>query len=94
MGVPCAAVLASDAMPAARIAGYHVAGHYDEADDLKIDTHGAAVKADVWDLLDAAYARHGVRPTLLERDFNYPEWSVLREELQRIRALQARHAHD
>lgn len=83
-----------DAMPAARIAGYHVAGHYDEADDLKIDTHGAAVKADVWDLLDAAYARHGVRPTLLERDFNYPEWSVLREELQRIRALQARHAHD
>ena len=43
-------------MPAARIASYHVAGHYDEADDLKVDTHGAAVKDTVWDLLAFAYA--------------------------------------
>lgn len=28
-------------LPPGRVAAYHVAGHYDEAPDLKIDTHGA-----------------------------------------------------
>ena len=86
-------------MPSSRIACYHVAGHYDEADDLKIDTHGAAVIQDVWDLLDAAYGLHGVRPTLLERDFNFPPFDELLGEVRAIRALQTsatrtrRHAH-
>ncbi len=79
-------------MPSARIAGYHVAGHYDEAVDLKIDTHGAAVKDDVWALLDQAYALHGVKPTLLERDFNFPPLGELLDEVDRIRTLQRRHA--
>jgi len=82
-----------EAMPTGRVAGYHIAGHYDEADDLKIDTHGAAVKDDVWALLDVAYARHGVKPTLLERDFNYPPWEELAHELCRIRQSQERHAN-
>ena len=30
------------ALPGERVAYIHVAGHYDEADDLKVDTHGAA----------------------------------------------------
>ena len=77
-----------DAMPGARIVSYHVAGHYDEADDLKVDTHGAPVKDDVWALLAHAYDRHGVRPTLLERDFNFPPLAVLCGEIDRIRALQ------
>jgi uncharacterized protein (UPF0276 family) len=75
-------------MPTARIASYHVAGHYDEADDLKVDTHGAAVKDLVWSLLAHAYAMHGVRPTLLERDFNFPPLPVLLDEVHRIRATQ------
>ncbi|WP_334178134.1 DUF692 domain-containing protein [Pseudoxanthomonas sp.] len=79
-------------MPSARIASYHIAGHYDEADDLKVDTHGAPVKDDVWSLLAAAYAAHGVRPTLLERDFNFPPLSELAAEVQRIRDLQAAQA--
>ena len=78
-----------DALPGARIASYHVAGHYDEADDLKIDTHGAAVKDDVWSLLAHAYRAHGVRPTLLERDFNFPPLAELLAELARVRQLQA-----
>ncbi len=78
-------------MPGERIAGYHVAGHYDEAVDLKIDTHGAAVKDDVWALLDLAYALHGVKPTLLERDFNFPPLAELLGEVDRIRTLQRRH---
>jgi uncharacterized protein (UPF0276 family) len=79
-------------MPSARIASYHIAGHYDEADDLKVDTHGAPVKDDVWSLLSLAYATHGVRPTLLERDFNFPPLAELAAELQRIRHLQSVHA--
>ncbi len=78
-----------DAMPAARIASLHIAGHYDEADDLKVDTHGAPVKDDVWDLLAHAYRRHGIRPTLLERDFNFPPLPALLAEVQRIRDVQA-----
>ena len=77
------------AMPGERLASVHVAGHYDEADDLKIDTHGTAVKDAVWDLLGFAYATHGARPTLLERDFHFPPLPALLDEVARIRALQA-----
>ena len=78
-----------DAMPTARIASIHIAGHYDEAEDLKVDTHGTAVKDAVWDLLAHAYRVHGVHPTLLERDFNFPPLPTLLAEVQRIRNLQA-----
>ena len=79
-----------DALPGGRVRYFHVAGHYDEAADLKVDTHGAPVKADVWALLDAAYARFGVRPTLLERDFHFPPFAELLGEVATIRACQAR----
>ncbi|WP_251010228.1 HvfB family MNIO-type RiPP peptide maturase [Pseudomonas fluorescens] len=71
-----------------RVVGMHVAGHYDESDTLKIDSHGAPVKPLVWALLAQAYARFGVQPTLLERDFNFPLYPVLVAELQIIRQLQ------
>ena len=76
-------------MPASRIASYHIAGHYDQAEDLKIDTHGTAVKDAVWSLLGDAYRLHGVRPTLLERDFHFPPFAELLAEVARIRELQA-----
>ena len=72
-----------------RVAGMHVAGHFDEFDTLKIDTHGASVKPQVWSLLAEAYTRFGAQPTLLERDFNFPAFSELVAELQTIRHLQA-----
>ena len=75
-------------LPVDRIAQYHIAGHYDEAIDLKVDTHGAPVKPDVWALLASAYRRFGVRPTLLERDFNFPPLKELLEETGRIRMMQ------
>ena len=40
-------------------------------------------------LLAFAYATHGVHPTLLERDFNFPPLPVLLAEVRRIRELQA-----
>ncbi|MBZ9612801.1 HvfB family MNIO-type RiPP peptide maturase [Rheinheimera maricola] len=76
------------AMPSERIAYYHIAGHFNEAEDLLIDTHGAAVIDPVWQLLANAYQLHGVKPTLLERDFNIPDLSVLCDELNQIKTLQ------
>jgi len=75
-------------IPAEKITYLHVAGHYDEADDLKIDTHGAAVKDPVWDLLGSAYDFFGVKPTLLERDFNIPPLSEVLAEVEIIRRVQ------
>jgi uncharacterized protein (UPF0276 family) len=77
------------AMPTQRIRYLHIAGHYDEADDLLVDTHGNAVKPDVWALLQHAYDCHGVQPTLLERDFNFPAVAELLAELDVIRQYQA-----
>lgn len=79
-------------LPAARIRYLHVAGHYVEAEDLRVDTHGADVIDPVWALLDETYARFGVIPTLLERDFNIPPLATLLTEVERIRAAQQRAA--
>lgn len=76
------------ALPTKRIAYGHVAGHYTEAEDLLVDTHGAPVIDPVWQLLEKAYEVHGVFPTLLERDFNIPPMSELLAELKTIEALQ------
>ena len=75
-------------MPTARIAYMHIAGHYNEAEDLIVDTHGADVIEPVWQLLELAYNTHGVHPTLLERDFNIPPLAELLKEVQRIRQIQ------
>jgi hypothetical protein len=80
------------AMPAHRVTYMHIAGHYNEAPDLIVDSHGAAVIDPVYALLDVAYAHCGVKPTLLERDFNIPPLAELIEELDRIRAIQQDHA--
>ncbi len=71
-----------------RIVYVHVAGHYVEAEDLRVDTHGSSVIDPVWELLAAAYRRWGVAPTLLERDFNFPPLDELLKELDQIRTLQ------
>ncbi len=80
------------ALPAKRVAYIHVAGHYEEAEDLRIDTHGSDVVDPVWQLLDAAYEHCGVVPTLLERDFNIPPLAELLGEIETIRGLQAKRA--
>jgi uncharacterized protein (UPF0276 family) len=80
-----------EAMPLERIVYMHMAGHYREADDLVVDTHGAAVVDPVWSLLDTAYTRCGVHPTLLERDFNIPPLAELVAEVEQIARLQAAH---
>ncbi len=72
------------ALPGDRIVYAHVAGHYVEAEDLRVDTHGANVIDPVWKLLEVAYAHFGVFPTLLERDFNIPPMEELLKEVDTI----------
>lgn len=79
-------------LPGHRISYVHIAGHYNEAEDLIVDTHGAPVIRSVWDLLDTAYRHFGVIPTLLERDFNFPPLDELFEEVGQITRIQQRHA--
>ncbi|MCB1864370.1 MAG: DUF692 domain-containing protein [Chromatiales bacterium] len=79
-----------NALPGERIAYAHIAGHFEEAEDLRVDTHGDDVVEPVWKLLDKAYARFGAFPTLLERDFNIPPLAELLGEVDRIRSAQSR----
>ena len=76
------------ALPKERIRYLHIAGHYVEAEDLRIDTHGDAICDDVWQLLAHTYQQHGVLATLLERDFNIPPLEELLAEVQQIRHYQ------
>jgi len=83
------------AIPAHRISYAHIAGHYVEADDFLVDTHGAEVIDPVWKLLGKAYELYGVFPTLLERDFNIPSVAELQREVNTIQSIQnAWHAHN
>jgi uncharacterized protein (UPF0276 family) len=81
-----------DAMPGERLAYLHVAGHYVEAEDLLVDTHGADVIDPVWALLERTYERFGIVPTLLERDFNIPPLAELLKEVDTIAAYQKKWA--
>jgi len=75
-------------LPGERIAYVHIAGHYNEAEDLIVDTHGADVIDPVWSLLDEAYEEFGLLPTLLERDFNIPPYKELMTEVDIIKQHQ------
>jgi uncharacterized protein (UPF0276 family) len=75
-------------LPVERVRYFHIAGHYVEAEDLRVDTHGSDVCNPVWKLLEEAYRQFGVVPTLLERDFNIPPLPQLLKEVEQIHTLQ------
>ncbi len=75
-------------IPGERIVYAHMAGHYQQAPDLLIDTHGADVIDSVWALLEEAYQLFGAFPTCLERDNNIPPLSVLMREVNKIADFQ------
>jgi uncharacterized protein (UPF0276 family) len=77
-------------LPGDRAAYVHIAGHYEEAEDLRVDTHGSDVISPVWRLLEEAYRRFGALPTLLERDFNIPPLADLLVEVDQIKSIQHR----
>ncbi len=78
-------------LPKERVVYLHMAGHYQQAKNLLIDTHGEAVIDPVWELLDFTYQQFGIFPTLLERDYNIPPLAELVPEVEHIASLQRKH---
>lgn len=90
-----------DALPPAAIGEIHLAGHavrsLEDGRQVCIDDHGAPVSAEVWSLYEAALARIGARPSLIEWDTAIPDFAVLAQQAAmadtiRLRATQVRHA--
>lgn len=79
-----------DKIPGEKIVYSHIAGHLQVEPDLLVDTHGETVIDPVWALLDYAYQKFGVFPTLLERDTNIPPLLTCMQEVDRIAATQQR----
>jgi uncharacterized protein len=73
-----------DRLPVERVVQIHVAGHFVRPDKLIIDTHGEAVRDEVYELLDYTLRRVGPVPVLLERDQNFPPFEQLVAEVKRI----------
>ncbi len=69
----------------------HLAGQLREAEDVLVDTPGAPVIGPVWQILEEAYQHFGALPTLLERDFNFPQMSELVSEIETIKKIQERY---
>jgi uncharacterized protein (UPF0276 family) len=80
-----------DAIDPDSVLEIHLGGF--EADGARlIDTHGARVSADVWDLYAAALQRFGARPTLVEWDTDIPALDVLLDEADHARSVLAQPA--
>ena len=73
------------AIDARAVGEIHLAG-FERAGELLVDTHGARVSAEVWALYDAALARIGPQPTLVEWDTDIPQLDVLLDEARIARA--------
>jgi uncharacterized protein (UPF0276 family) len=72
-----------DRFPGDLVMEIHVAGHTPDPNlgaALLIDSHDAPVALEVWALYKRVVDRIGVRPTLIERDDNLPEFGVLLDE--------------
>jgi len=76
------------AIPPARVAQVHLAGHTDEGTHL-LDTHIGPVPATVWALYRAAVLHCGPVSTLVEWDEEVPDYDVLVAQAERARALEA-----
>jgi hypothetical protein len=74
-----------EAVPAQRVAQFHLAGFTDMGAYL-FDTHSAPVHEDVWKLYRLAVRRFGSVPTLIEWDADIPTFERLCAELERARA--------
>ncbi|MDH4093902.1 MAG: DUF692 domain-containing protein [Betaproteobacteria bacterium] len=81
-----------DALDPRSVEEIHLAGFFAGAHGL-IDTHGARVAEPVWRLYDAALARFGAVPTLIEWDTDIPPLAVLLEEAAKAQSrMESPHA--
>lgn len=85
------ALAALAAIDPATVGELHLGGHLVTPQAL-IDHHGAAVAAPVWQLYQAALARFGAVPTLIEWDTDIPPLDVLLAEADKAADLQRRYS--
>ncbi len=79
-----------NAVPGALVGEMHIAGHARtewEGRPVLIDDHGSKVDDAVWALLEAALARFGPKPVLMEWDLDLPPLEVLLGEAARAQAM-------
>ncbi|MGH7005254.1 MAG: MNIO family bufferin maturase [Alphaproteobacteria bacterium] len=77
-------------LPAGAVGEIHIAGHAARivgGETVLIDDHGSAVSPAVWTLLDAALARTGPVPVLVEWDTDIPALAVLLAEAAKADAV-------
>ncbi|HKU42857.1 MAG TPA: DUF692 domain-containing protein [Polyangiales bacterium] len=79
-----------DRIPVERVVQIHIAGHSVRPDGLILDTHGDAVRDEVYALFEHALRRIGPVPVLLERDQNFPDFPELQREVERLHAIYER----
>jgi len=77
-----------DALPVDRVLQFHMAGHTNSGTH-RIDTHDQPVCDEVWALYERARRRFGDVSAMIERDDNFPPFSELLDELQRMRDIDA-----
>jgi uncharacterized protein (UPF0276 family) len=93
LGFSASEYLAS--FPAHVVTEIHLAGAVSDARlDLLIDNHGSQVAEPVWSLFDEFLARHGARPTLIERDRDVPPFAELILERRRAAVAMAAFARE
>jgi uncharacterized protein len=84
-------------LPPAAIGEIHLAGHsvqeLEAGRTIRIDDHASRVIAEVWALYEAALARFGPVPTLIEWDVNVPPIEVLLDEAGKA-SVRLEHARD
>lgn len=75
-----------DNLPIERTVQVHIAGHFNKG-KIIIDTHGESIIKEVYELFKQLLKRCSPKAILLERDFNFPEFSELLKELNKIKAI-------
>jgi hypothetical protein len=73
-------------IPVDRVQQFHLAGHTNYTTHI-IDTHGAPIIDEVWQLYAAAVKRFGRVATMIERDDNIPPLSELLQELEQAKDI-------
>lgn len=69
-----------------RISQFHLGGFKDYGTHL-LDTHGAAVYPDVWQLFEKALNKFGAVPTVIEWDNDIPSFLQLQQEAQKAQEV-------